>query len=143
MGVNALNFSDAFLCVLAQRLLRRLCPKCREAYHPTVEEFQDIVQEYGPKAFKKTGLAYIKDMVLYRAAGCEECSGSGYRGRMGIHELMEGTPDVKRLIKKKASTEELFEQAFKDGMTTLKQDGVRKVFMGYTDFMEVRRVVSK
>ncbi len=143
MGVNALNFSDAFLGVLAQRLVRRLCKKCREAYRPTEQEFQDMVGEYGGKAFEKSGLAYESDTIFYRPVGCEECSGAGYRGRIGIHELMEGTTEIKRLIKKKSSTEEVFEQAFKDGMTTLKQDGIQKVFMGYTDFMEIRRVVSK
>ncbi len=143
MGINALNFSDAFLGVLAQRLVRRLCKNCKQAYHPTRDDFQDIVNEYGPSAFEKTGIRYDDDLTLYRAAGCDACSGSGYKGRMGIHELMEGTPEIKTKIKNKASTEELFEQAFKDGMTTLKQDGIMKVFMGHTDFLEVRRVVSK
>jgi type II secretory ATPase GspE/PulE/Tfp pilus assembly ATPase PilB-like protein len=140
MGLNPLNFSDAFLCVLAQRLVRKLCTKCRQAYHPSLDEFDDLVSEYGAERFKNSGIQYNPDLVLYRAAGCDECSGSGYKGRMGIHELMEGTPLIKKMIKKQASSEELFLQAAKEGMDTLKQDGIMKVFSGLTDFTEIRRV---
>ena len=79
-------------------------------------------------------------MTLYKAGGCESCSGTGYRGRMGIHELMEGTPQIKLMIKKQANTEQIFEQAMKEGMSTLKQDGIMKMFQGQTDMAEVRRV---
>jgi type II secretory ATPase GspE/PulE/Tfp pilus assembly ATPase PilB-like protein len=71
---------------------------------------------------------------------CEVCSGTGYKGRLGIHEMMEGTPKLKKLIKQQASTEELFALAKKEEMTTLKQDGILKVFSGITDINEVRRV---
>ncbi len=140
MGLNPLNFSDAFLCVLAQRLVRKLCTKCRQAYHPSLDEFDDLVAEYGAERFKNSGIKYSPDLTLYRAAGCDECSGSGYKGRMGIHELMEGTPRIKKMIKKQASSEELFLQAANEGMDTLKQDGIMKVFSGLTDFTEIRRV---
>ena len=79
-------------------------------------------------------------MQLYRSPGCERCSGSGYKGRMGIHELMEGTPEVKILIKKSATSQDLAKIAVKQGMTRLKQDGIHKVFQGLTDIEEVRRV---
>lgn len=140
MGLNPLNFSDAFLGVLAQRLTRRLCSKCKKAYNPTKDEFDELVTEYGEEKFEATGIEYSSDLVLYKPTGCEECSGSGYRGRMAIHELMEGTPITKSLIKKAANTEELFIQAYKDGMTTLKQDGIIKVFKGLTNMNEVGRV---
>ncbi len=140
MGLNALNFSDAFLAVLAQRLLRRLCPNCKNAYQPSKEEFDDIVSDYGPEDFRQTGIEFSKDLTLYAAAGCDQCNGIGYKGRMGIHELMEGTKEIKRMIKKQASAEELFFQARKEGMTTLMQDGIGKVFKGSTDMTEVRRV---
>jgi type II secretory ATPase GspE/PulE/Tfp pilus assembly ATPase PilB-like protein len=140
MGLNPLNFSDAFLGVLAQRLTRRLCTNCKKTFNPSREEFEDIVTFYGREEFKSTGIEYSSSLVLYRSAGCEACSGSGYKGRMGIHELMEGTPVTKGLIKRAANTEELFEQAYKDGMTTLKQDGIIKVFEGLTDMNEVKRV---
>ncbi|MEA2039269.1 MAG: ATPase, T2SS/T4P/T4SS family [Thermodesulfobacteriota bacterium] len=140
MGLNPLNFSDAFLGVLAQRLVRKLCLKCRKEYHPSKEEFEEIAMEYGLEEFKTSGLKYSRQFTLYKPMGCEQCSGTGYKGRMGIHELMEGTPEIKRLIKKQGSTEDLFAQGIKEGMTTLKQDGIHKVFQGLTDINELRRV---
>jgi type II secretory ATPase GspE/PulE/Tfp pilus assembly ATPase PilB-like protein len=140
MGLNPLNFSDAFLGVLAQRLTRRLCSKCREEHPVSVDEFETLVSDYGKNYFDKTGIEYDAEMVLHRANGCEKCSSTGYRGRMGIHELMEGTPEVKLMIKKQASTETILEQAMKEGMSTLKQDGILKVIQGITDMAEVRRV---
>lgn len=140
MGLNPLNFSDAFLAVLAQRLIRRLCKSCKKAYHPDSEEFNDIVTDYGPADFEQTGIQHSDDLTLYSPVGCDICGGSGYKGRMGIHELMEGSREIKRMIKKQASAEELFNQAKKEGMTTLMQDGILKVFNGLTDMAEVRRV---
>jgi type II secretory ATPase GspE/PulE/Tfp pilus assembly ATPase PilB-like protein len=140
MGLNPLNFSDAFLGVLAQRLVRRLCKNCREEYHPSEEEFEEIVNDYGKQHFSSTGIEYDSDMILYKAVGCGTCSDTGYRGRLGIHELMEGTSNIKLMIKKQADTEQLFVQAIKEGMATLKQDGIQKVFRGLTDISEVRRV---
>jgi type II secretory ATPase GspE/PulE/Tfp pilus assembly ATPase PilB-like protein/tetratricopeptide (TPR) repeat protein len=140
MGLNPLNFSDAFLGVLAQRLTRRLCTKCRQEYHPSKEEFEDLAEEYGMEQFGSTKIEFTPQFSLYRARGCEVCSGTGYKGRIGIHELMEGTPQIKRLIKKQGSSEGLFAQARKEGMTTLKQDAIQKVFLGLTDISEVRRV---
>jgi len=140
MGLNPLNFSDAFLGVLAQRLTRRLCTKCRQEYTLSVDEFDTLTSDFGKKYFDKTGIDYDSEMIFHRAEGCEKCSGTGYRGRMGIHELMEGTPEVKLMIKKQASTESILEQALKEGMFTLKQDGILKVIQGLTDMAEVRRV---
>ena len=140
MGLNPLNFSDALLVVLAQRLIRKLCSNCRKKYHPSLEEFEALAAEYGKEAFQSANIEYSPKLVLYRPSGCDACSGTGYRGRMGIHELLEGTPEIKRLIKKEGVVEELFAQGVKDGMTTLKQDGIDKVFSGLTDISEVRRV---
>jgi type II secretory ATPase GspE/PulE/Tfp pilus assembly ATPase PilB-like protein len=140
MGLNPLNFSDAFLGVLAQRLTRRLCSNCREEYPLTQDEFEELRIDFGEKYFGRTGIEYSPEMTLYRKKGCDSCSDTGYRGRMGIHELMEGTPEVKLLIKKQATTEQIFEQAMQQNMSTLKQDGILKVFQGLTDIPEVRRV---
>ncbi|MFP4532794.1 MAG: ATPase, T2SS/T4P/T4SS family [Desulfobacterales bacterium] len=140
MGLNPLNFSDAFLVVLAQRLLRRLCKNCRKEYTPSKEEFDELVRDYGEEEFENTGIKYSSDLKLYSPAGCEQCNGTGYKGRMGIHELMDGSNEIKRMIKKQASAEELFRQAKQEGMTTLMQDGIIKLFKGLTDIHEVRRV---
>ena len=143
MGLNTLNFSDAFLCVLAQRLIRRLCLTCRKEYHPTREEYDEIVNDYGIEHFKGTGIEYSEKLRFYTPVGCEECSQSGYKGRMVIHELMAGTPRIKQMIKERADLEILSSQALKEGMTTLKQDGIEKMFRGLTDITEVRRVCIK
>jgi len=140
MGLNPLNFSDAFLGVMAQRLTRRLCTNCREEYPVTKDDFDVIVSDYGKEFFGATGIEYDSDMTLHKAGGCENCSGTGYRGRMGIHELMEGTSPIKLMIKRQGSSEQIFELAMKEGMATLKQDGIMKVFQGQTDMAEVRRV---
>lgn len=140
MGMNPLNISDSFLGVLAQRLVRRLCRDCIEAYHPDEEEFGYLAVDYGKQAFESLAVEYTPEFELHRSLGCEKCNGSGYKGRMGIHELIEGTPEIKTLIKKQATSQDLAKQAVKDGMTTLKQDGVHKTFEGLTDMREVRRV---
>ncbi len=140
MGLNPLNFSDAFLAVLAQRLARRVCKKCLKEYQPSEEEINDIIMMYGKEAFESSGLEITPDFVLSRGEGCEACNGTGYKGRVALHELMEGTKEIKRMIKSEANTEELFIQASKDGMTTLIQDGVIKALKGVTDISEIQRV---
>jgi len=140
MGLNPLNFSDALLGILAQRLVRRLCSNCRTKYHPSSEEFEEIQMEYGEDAFRNLGVEYTPDLTLYRRSKCDVCSGTGYKGRMGIHELLEGTPAIKKLVKTAAPTDQIFAQAVSDGMATLKQDGISKVLAGLTDMAEVRRV---
>lgn len=143
MRLDPLNFSDALLGVLAQRLVRKLCRNCREKYHPLREEFEEIANDYGEDCFTSTGIHYHSNLFLYRAIGCDECSGSGYKGRMAIHELMDGTKELKKLVKKASGAEVLLEQAKKDGMITLIQDGILKAFDGLTSIDEVRRVCLK
>ena len=140
IGINPLNFSDAFQAVLAQRLARVLCEKCRTEYHPSEEEIDEIKMIYGKEDFDSSGLELTSKTVIYKAEGCDECYGTGYKGRLGIHELMEGTKEIKRMIKKEASPEELFIQATNEGMTTMVQDGIAKAFDGFTDIDEIRRV---
>jgi type II secretory ATPase GspE/PulE/Tfp pilus assembly ATPase PilB-like protein len=142
MGMDPFNFADALLGVLAQRLIRTLCKTCKESYHPDKEEFNNLVRSYGEN-FDALGFPYTDDLVLYRMKGCDRCNNSGYKGRTGIIELLEGTDKMKALIQGKAKMEELREQATKDGMTTLMQDGIRKVFLGVTDIQQVRKVCIK
>ena len=144
MGMDPFNFSDAILCILAQRLVRTLCKDCKKPYLPSKEEYEELVREYGPADFKKNfNMPYKKDMALYKAVGCELCNNTGYRGRMGIHELLMGTDNMKKLIQSRARMEELRDQALADGMTTLKQDGIEKIFSGRTDLLQVRKVCIK
>ncbi|MDX9823260.1 MAG: ATPase, T2SS/T4P/T4SS family, partial [Syntrophales bacterium] len=143
MGIDPLNFADALLGILAQRLVRTLCKKCKEAYHPTEQEFAELVEAYGPKQFEKLGVVYDDKFTMYRPKGCEACDKSGYKGRMGIHELLVGTDEIKRLIQKKSTVEVIREKAMEEGMTTLLQDGIQKSIQGATDFHQVRRVCIK
>jgi type II secretory ATPase GspE/PulE/Tfp pilus assembly ATPase PilB-like protein len=140
MGFNPVNFSDAFLGVVAQRLVRRLCEECRKGYQPSQEEFDEIVTEYGEAEFETSGITLGPDLTLYRPEGCEACSGTGYQGRLAIQEVMEGTNEIKRLIKKQATSETISDEARSHGMRTLRQDGISKAFNGLTDMGEVRRV---
>lgn len=144
MGLDPHNFADSLLGVLAQRLLRKLCPKCKEGYHPSKKEFDSFVAEYGEEQFKELGIKYDDDFILYRPVGCDDCGGTGYKGRIGIHELLLNTVTIQELIKERASTERIKEAAIKEAkMTTLKQDGMLKFFQGITDIREVRRVCIK
>ena len=142
MGLDPFSFSDALLCILAQRLARRLCGACKESYRPKESELQEIITEYGAEQFKKAGLDPA-GVTLARAKGCPKCNGSGYKGRLGLHELLECGDEMKVLIKGKAEVAELRRQAIGDGMTTLKQDGILKCLQGLTDIHEVRRVCIK
>jgi type II secretory ATPase GspE/PulE/Tfp pilus assembly ATPase PilB-like protein len=143
MGMDPFNFADAILGILAQRLVRTLCNSCKKPYNPSQEEYNELVREYGPEDFEKMDIPYSNDLVLYKATGCPECNNTGYRGRMGLHELLMGTDEMKKLIQLKAKMEDIRDQAIKDGMTTLKQDGVEKVFAGHADLLQVRRVCIK
>ncbi len=162
MGMDPFNFADALLGILAQRLAKRLCIKCREAYQPSNEEIEALLTEYceellQTEAFKKDAVAskeairqrWIKDysehgrMSLYRAKGCDACGNTGYKGRAAIHELMVGSDSVKRLIQEKSRVALLLIQALEDGMRTLKQDGMEKVLQGITDMKQVRAVCIK
>ena len=144
MGMDPFNFADALLGVMAQRLGRTLCKDCKEEYNPEEKEFNDLVLEYGgEKQFAKTGIEYSKDLTLFKAAGCGKCGDSGYRGRMGIHEMMEGTDEIKHLVQNKMPLADIRAQATADGMTSLKQDGIEKVFGGKTDIRQIRMVCIK
>lgn len=143
MGMDPFNFADAILGIVAQRLARTLCSSCKEEYHPDEDEFKRLVREFGEEDFGGTGIEYSKDMKLFRAKGCGRCGDTGYRGRIGIHEMLEGTDEVKALIQAEKTVAEIRAQAKADGMTTLKQDGILKVFSGETDIKQIRSVCIK
>jgi type II secretory ATPase GspE/PulE/Tfp pilus assembly ATPase PilB-like protein len=162
MGMDPFNFADALLGVLAQRLAKRLCSKCKIAYQPEPEEVQQLLTEYcaellntelfqkDAKAGKLAVLAKWKEryadangkFTLYRAVGCAEC-GKGYKGRVGLHELMTGTDRIKKLIQEHARVADMVAVALEDGMLTLKMDGIEKVLSGMTDIKMVRQVCIK
>ena len=161
MGMDPFNFADALLGILAQRLAKRLC-KCREEYTPDEEEIRLFMKEYTSELINTTpfkenldkAMAETKARLLadygkdgkfrfYRAKGCEVCGNSGYKGRVGLHELMIGTDPAKKLIQEHARVAQLVAQALEDGMLTLKMDGLEKSLQGVTDLKQVRAVCIK
>ncbi len=143
MGCDAFNFSDAMLGVLAQRLCKRLCVHCKEAYHPDRQEFDDLIQSYGVGDWDRVGVTYSPELNLYRARGCERCNQSGFKGRMALHELLVGSDDVKRCIQSRARTAEMVGIAKREGMVTLLQHGIQKILEGVTTYRQVRAVAVK
>ena len=143
MGIDPLNFADALLGILAQRLVRTLCNSCKEAYHPTKEEYDEIIESYGKTEFEKLNMPYNDNFKLFKSKGCDLCDKTGYKGRVGIHELLIATEDIKKMVQKHATVEMMREHAMKEGMTTLLQDGILKAIKGLTDFKQVRRVCIK
>jgi type II secretory ATPase GspE/PulE/Tfp pilus assembly ATPase PilB-like protein len=144
MDIDSFNFADALLGIMAQRLIRTLCKDCKEEYHPDQGEFAELMEEYGLEYWERNiGVKYSPDFKLFRPKGCPKCNNTGYKGRMGIHELLTATDEMKRLIQKKATVEVMRKQALTDGMTTLLQDGIWKVVKGVADFKQVRAVCMK
>jgi type II secretory ATPase GspE/PulE/Tfp pilus assembly ATPase PilB-like protein len=162
MGMDPFNFADALLGVMAQRLARRLC-KCKEAHVATNEELHLLLEEYSlelqntagwkkdPKGSRqKVYETWVKEfgndkgeLILHKAKGCDVCGNTGYKGRLGLHELLVGTDRLKKNIQEHARVAEMFTTALEDGMRTLKQDGIEKVLQGMTDMAQVRAVCIK
>jgi type II secretory ATPase GspE/PulE/Tfp pilus assembly ATPase PilB-like protein len=144
MGLDPFSFADALLGIIAQRLARALCRQCREQYVPEKAECEELAQAYGAEEFRKIAESeFAYGMKLWRAVGCSVCSQSGYKGRLALHELLVTDDHLKRAIQKKASIDEIRTAAMKSGMTTLLQDGVRKVLAGLTDLKQVLAVCSR
>ena len=143
MGCDSFNFADAMLGVLAMRLCKRICSHCKEPYHPTQQEYDELVQGYGERYWERMGVTYTEDLTLYRGRGCEFCNHSGFKGRVALHELLVGTEEIKNLIQARARTAEILSVAMRDGMVTLLQNGIQKVLKGLTTYRQVRAVAVK
>ena len=143
MGIDPFAFADSLLCVLSQRLVRMLCPHCREPYHPEEREFDELVRHYGEGFAADLRLTYNSQFRLYRAKGCRECNKTGYRGRMGLFELLTVSDPIKQMIISRKSIPELRRTAMAEGMKTLLQDGIRKITDGDTDLTEVLSVCMR
>jgi len=122
--------------------VRTLCKDCKEKYHPDRKEFEAMERAYHGD-FNALGFEYDDNFFLYKPVGCAQCGNTGYRGRTGIHELLIGTDPMKNFIQNRAKMEDLRTQSIEDGMTTLLQDGIRKVCLGQTDLLQVRKVCIK
>ncbi len=158
IGIDPFNFSDSLLAVLAQRLVRRLCKQCREPRVVGLDELAHLAALHGGHGSADGVPADVlaaqvgrwqqaqvdtlgkhpgDDVVLYRAVGCPACNQTGFKGRMGVHELMSVNDAIRGLIRKRAPAGEFRALAVGQGMHTLRQDGLDKAFMGLTEVGEV------
>jgi type II secretory ATPase GspE/PulE/Tfp pilus assembly ATPase PilB-like protein len=142
IGIDSFNFADSLLGILAQRLVRSLCEHCKELYRPSTDELNQMAERYGRDQFGNLNLD-IRNLKLYRAKGCPDCGGQGYKGRLGIHELLINSDEIKRLIQKHDTVEAIRKTAMAQGMTTLLQDGIMKTLQGKTDLAQVLRTCAR
>jgi len=128
MGVEPFLISSSLKCVVAQRLVRVLCPKCKESYTPTSE------------LLEKLGFSSVSSYTFFREKGCDNCKNTGFKGRIGIFEIMMANDEIKEMIVRKESANQLMKAAVRSGMKILRQDGLRKVINGETSISEVLRL---
>ncbi|MBI3101518.1 MAG: Flp pilus assembly complex ATPase component TadA [Burkholderiales bacterium] len=151
IGLDPFNFSDSLLAILAQRLVRRLCTQCREPHAANLDTLQAMASQYLDSSaansadardaliarWRKTYGKEDGSITLWRRQGCAQCESHGYRGRMGIHELMLSDEPIRQHIRHRSSATEIRLSALAAGMQTLRQDGIEKVLQGLTDMSEV------
>lgn len=136
LGLDPVNFSDACVGILAQRLIRTLCPSCKKEYQASDDEVAFLKRQYGEEYFDELGLT--EPIMLHKAAGCESCGDTGYKGRTGVHELLSMTGELRALVYKEESVSKMKAQAMSDGMRTLTQDAILKVIKGDTDIPQMQ-----
>jgi len=156
IGMDPFTFSDALVAILAQRLVRKLCPHCRERAPLTANALNQLAEQYlesGSAAASGEDAAQARAALvstwvrglqaqgtpptLWRRVGCAQCDGTGYKGRMGIHELMLSDDAIRGHIRRRESAHDIRRSALRAGMKTLRQDGIDKVLQGLTDMQEV------
>jgi len=151
MGVQPFLVASTVNTVIGQRLLRRVCPNCVESFKPDAEFLETLKKEFDTEKIlavmkkerivsEKTTLA---DLKFYRGKGCSQCNNEGYKGRIGIYEVLEITNTIHDLITARASTDDIFEKAVAEGMITMEQDGFIKASTGVTTIEEVLRVTKE
>jgi type II secretory ATPase GspE/PulE/Tfp pilus assembly ATPase PilB-like protein len=152
LGLDPFSFSDSILAVMAQRLVRRLCPHCVQRHEMSKEELEQLTVDFQSSLSHDDALrdssslhrlwidTYGKDGKLQsaHAPGCEKCGRTGFRGRLGIHELLVVSPELRHMIQVRSRSEDLLQRALSEGMRTLRQDGIEKVLLGQTSLAEVR-----
>lgn len=161
MGMDPFNFADALLGILAQRLAKQLC-RCKQSYHPGSSEINSFVAEYAEELrhtpawqadpsgeAQKLFESWLSDygdqgrLRMYKPVGCELCHQTGYKGRLGLHELLVADARIKALVQTRAPVTDIFTAAVEAGMRTLKMDGMEKILLGLTDLKQVRAVCIK
>jgi type IV pilus assembly protein PilB len=127
MGIEAFNVASAVNLVVAQRLIRRICKDCKGEHQYTDPELAAL----------GTDLERLRKLTFMKGAGCDSCSGTGYKGRAGLYEVMALSPELRRMILRGASVAEIRDQAVSEGMLTLRMDGMKKIERGVTTLEEV------
>jgi len=140
MGMDPFNFADALQGILAQRLVRTLCPACKLEYNPDINEYEHLKKLYGDRFDQQVDKPYSGSLVLCKPKGCEQCNNTGYKGRAGLYELLVKDETLNKLIIERASVEQIKKAAMEGGMTSLLQEGMQMVFAGRTDFNQVMSV---
>ncbi len=144
MGIEAFLISSTVNIIIAQRLLRLICTKCRHTCSLSKEDISMIDMIEGMRArIEKKYAKGLSELTCYKGEGCENCSGSGYSGRVGIYEVLVMDDDIKKLLIKHASSTEIAKKAMKNGMTSMVDDGIAKMSNGLTTINEVMRVVME
>ena len=128
MGIESYLLADSMVGVIAQRLVRRLCPACKQAYEASEDEKRLL------------GAPTDEPLTIYKPCGCERCNGIGYKGRIGVYEIMTITPAIRHVISKRGSAEEIKDVALSEGMHTLRMSASRMVMEGITSFSEMIKV---
>jgi type II secretory ATPase GspE/PulE/Tfp pilus assembly ATPase PilB-like protein len=150
IGLDPFNFSDALIGIVGQRLVRRLCAVCRKPHAASQDELDALAAAYcfgsklkAAEVLKQWRSEYAREhgsLILFSPEGCQVCDRTGYRGRIGLHELLVASPTVKAKIQSKADMHDITRVAVAEGMLTLKQDGIHKILQGHTDLKQVRSV---
>ncbi len=149
MGMDPMNFGDSLVGIVAQRLVRTLCPRCAQPSRLAAPQIEALMLEYieGSEIGRDAGWARLlaaagvsnpDQLQVWTPVGCEHCRGTGYKGRMGIYEILENTPALKRLVQTRASTSEIQAEALRHGMRSLRQDALEKVVQGRIDLKQAR-----
>ena len=149
LGMDAMNFADSLVGIVAQRLVRSLCPHCAQKAAMPTESFAELVREYvhalplseqeGERRLLATvGVQTPGEVAVKTAQGCDRCGGKGYKGRTGICEILENSPAMRLLIQRNARPTEIFDAAIGAGMRSLRHDALEKYVQGLIDLRQAR-----
>ena len=149
LGMDPMNFADSLVGIVAQRLVRGLCARCAEPHSLDPAQFDRLVAEYIERSrlsvaegqrrlLAAAGVSSPDKLVVRSAKGCDQCSGKGYKGRMGIYEILENNPAIRELIQKHARPNDLFDAAIASGMRSLRHDALEKLVQGKVDLIQAR-----
>jgi len=145
LGVAPFLLPPSLSVCIAQRLVRRLCQYCKKEVSPNPKIKEMIIRDFEslPSLMKKEAGGLLKSFKIYEPAGCKKCNPNGYSGRIGLYEILEMTPELSEIVLKEPTESRIKEEAFRQGMITMKQDGILKILEGVTSVEEVLRAAEE